>query len=69
MNLRRLMRAPLSASIAAYHTVVGIAALCITAKFGGQCLSWVLTRSCGYVGSNVRFARKRTLLGYSSLPD
>src|SRR5262245_12839326 len=25
------------------------------------------TRSCGYVGSNVRFVRKQTLLGYSPL--
>jgi len=32
MNLRRLIRAPLNPRIALYHTVVGSAALCITAN-------------------------------------
>ena len=43
-----------------YHTVAGNAALCITAKFGGQCPRWVNLGPYP-LGSNVSFGQQRTL--------
>jgi hypothetical protein len=44
MNSRRFMCC-LNPRIAAYHSVIGNSALCITASWAAQCLSWVKTGS------------------------
>ena len=61
MNSRRLMCC-LNPSIAAYHSVIGNSALCITASWAAQCVSGSVKPGLPPWRPHVRFRRVQTLV-------